>query len=562
MGMTKVLKLSLLGRLQLYQDGEPLAGLVSSKAQALLCYLAVTGRPHSRQALAGLLWGDLPEPDARRNLRGALLKLRQHVASYLLVTHQTLAFNRESNYWLDVEAFRARLDYRSGKGVTPASLREGVVLYRGDFLEDFHVRQAPAFDDWVMQQRAQLQELALTAYQTLAIDCTERGEYGQGIDYARRLLRIEPAREETQRQLMLLLALSGQRSAALAQFETCRRLLNDELGVGPSTETTTLVERIRSGEVRQESGERQASRRVVATVTNGSWPVTKATELPAEELPPFIVGPPLIHPRQFFGRERQVKRLFHLLKRLPLQNAAVIGPRRSGKTSLLHYLKSVTVTDPDQLRPSQRRDWLPQPERYRWIFVDFQDPRLGDSSGLLRYLLSGLGLPVPDTCDLDYFLDVVSDNLRHPTVILFDEIGVALERYPELDDAFWESLRSLATNQVGGRLAFILSGPEPPEKLAQYSGLGSPFFNIFGYTATLGPLSESESHELIASSPMPFPEADVEWILAESGRWPILLQILCRERLLSLEDGLSGPDWRDDARRQAAPFREALPGEA
>src|SRR3569832_801233 len=54
---------------------------------------------------------------------------------------------------------------------------------------------------------------------------------------------------------------------------------------------------------------------------------------------PFITGPTITHPRNFFGRQRELKRLFDLLKRYPLQNAAIIGKRRSGKTSLLHYLK-------------------------------------------------------------------------------------------------------------------------------------------------------------------------------------------------------------------------------
>ena len=166
-----------------------------------------------------------------------------------------------------------------------------------------------------------------------------------------------------------------------------------------------------------------------------------------------------------------------------------------------------------------------------------------------------MGLSAPNPCSLDEFLDIISDELRTPTVVLFDEIGVALERYPALDDAFWESLRSLATNQVGGQLAFVLSAAETPDKLANQSGHGSPFFNIFGYVANLGPLKEDEARALIASSPLPFPEADVAWILAESGGWPMLLQILCRERLLSLTEGETGDDWRADALYQIAPFR-------
>ena len=173
---------------------------------------------------------------------------------------------------------------------------------------------------------------------------------------------------------------------------------------------------------------------------------------------------------------------------------------------------------------------------------------------MLTYLLTQMELPQPNICDLENFLDVVSDNLRSPVVILFDEIGVAMERYPDLDDAFWDSLRSLATNQVNGNLGFILTAPESPDTLAHYSGLGSPFFNIFGYTAVLGPFTEPEARDLIAYSPIPFPETDSDWIIKESGRWPILLQILCRERLLSLEEGDTSDDWQQEARQQLLPF--------
>jgi len=282
---------------------------------------------------------------------------------------------------------------------------------------------------------------------------------------------------------------------------------------------------------------------------------TSAVAKPStEKLTPFIAGPPITHPCQFFGRERELKRLFNLWKHPPFQNAAIVGPRRSGKTSLLLYLKKITTT-PEQLRPGQRRDWLPQPEHYRWIFVDFQDPRIGSREGLLRYLLISLDLPVPHPCNLEHSLDVMSHGLRTPTVILLDEIGVALRRYPELDDAFWESLRSLATNQVEGNLAFVLAAHESPDRLARNSVLGSPFFNIFGYTATLGPLTKPAAHELIASSPILFPPNDADWILEQSGCWPLLLQILCRECLIALEDGEDGDSWREDGLRQLEPFR-------
>jgi DNA-binding CsgD family transcriptional regulator len=268
------------------------------------------------------------------------------------------------------------------------------------------------------------------------------------------------------------------------------------------------------------------------------------------DAPFFIAGPPISQPGRFFGRSRELRRIMNLLRRVPLQNAAIIGPRRSGKTSLLHYLRTIGTADPAQLRPDQKQDWLDRPEQYRWLFVDFQDARLGNPETLLRYLLAGLELPLPTPCTLETFLDEVSGRIAQPTVILLDEIGVALQRYPALDDAFWESLRSLATNQANGRLAFVLAAHESPAELAQAGGFGSPFFNIFGYAAALGPLEEEEARQLLATSPIPFPPADVEWILAQSGRWPYPLQILARERLLTLEEGDPSPAWRNEALTQ------------
>ena len=291
--------------------------------------------------------------------------------------------------------------------------------------------------------------------------------------------------------------------------------------------------------------------------------LTAPPKPPVEDASPFIAGPPVAHPRYFFGQEKSLKRLFEVLKGRQLQNAVVIGPRRSGKTSLLLHLRNLITTSvnaPDQLRPGQRADWLPQPEQYRWIFVDFQNPRLGRQEVLLRYFLESLGLPAPTPCDLESFLEVASRHLRTPTVVLLDEIDVALQRYSELDNYFWEGLRSLATTQVEGNLSFVLAGNVLPTQLARDSGIGSPFFNIFKRIVELKALDEQDARELIASSPIPFHLSDVEWILDQSECWPILLQILCGERLIALEEGASDDAWREESLRQIEPFQHLLAG--
>ena len=143
--MSKDLSFQLLGGLTIGQAGCPVSGFRSRKEQALLCYLVVTGKPHTRPFLAGLFWGDRPDHRALGNLRRALTHLRPVAGDHLLIIQQTVAFNRESDYWLDVEEFEnlinweigtssGRADWSRDQSANMSVLREAVELYQGDFL--------------------------------------------------------------------------------------------------------------------------------------------------------------------------------------------------------------------------------------------------------------------------------------------------------------------------------------------------------------------------------------------------------------------------------------------
>jgi hypothetical protein len=138
-----------------------------------------------------------------------------------------------------------------------------------------------------------------------------------------------------------------------------------------------------------------------------------------------------------------------------------------------------------------------------------------------------------------------------------DEIGAGLAS-PELDQQFWWSLRSLGSNYTQGKLGFLLTAQATPALLAHEYGKPSPFFNIFGHTINLGPLSDPEARELIASSPRPFRPADVEWVLEQSGRWPALLQILADTCLTALENSQADDTWREEGLRRIEPYRYLL----
>jgi predicted ATPase/DNA-binding SARP family transcriptional activator len=331
------LSLSLLGPFQATLDGEPIARFESDKVRALLAYLAVEADcPHRREALVGLLWPDWPEAAARRNLSHALANLRRAIDDnaaappFLLITPQTIQFNRAADYYLDVEAFSYQPSAVSGRPSANApfpisnlqpptsdlqsltsnlqspisALQSAVELYRGSFLEGFSLKDCPAFDDWVLLTRERLQRQALAALQQVATYCEQRGEVDLAVGYARREVELEPWREEAQRRLMRLLALSGQRSAALVQYAACRRILKEEMGVEPESETTALYERLQSEQDLH------------------AHPLATAHNLPASLIP-------------LVGREAELAEIKDCLQDPACRLLSLVGPGGSGKTRLV-----------------------------------------------------------------------------------------------------------------------------------------------------------------------------------------------------------------------------------
>jgi DNA-binding SARP family transcriptional activator/predicted ATPase len=241
----------LFGTFQVTLDGVAVSGFASDKVRALLAYLAVEAdQPQRREKLAGLLWPDYPEASAHANLRTALANLRQVISDasamppYLLISRQAIQFNRAANAWVDV------ISYTELSGLTDlAGPEQAVQLYRGDFLEGLSLGDASLFEEWALLSRERYRRLALDSLSRLAEGYGQCGEYEQALPHAWCQVALDPWRETAHQQLMRLLALSGRRTEALVQYQTCCRLLTQELGVAPAETTVALYNQIRSGQL-------------------------------------------------------------------------------------------------------------------------------------------------------------------------------------------------------------------------------------------------------------------------------------------------------------------------
>jgi DNA-binding SARP family transcriptional activator len=268
------LSISLLGTFEVTLDGKPVTGFASDKVRALLAYLAAEpDRPHRRETLAGLLWTDYPEASARTSLRRALSNLRRAIGDhdaeppFLSISRQSVQFNCSSDAWCDVSAVERALVAPELHASPLDQLAQAVELYRGELLAGFSLGDSVLFDEWLLLKRERLRRQVLDALQRLTGACEARGDLDRALVYAWRQVELEPWLEGARRQLMRLLAATGQRGLAVAQYEALRRTLSEALQVEPAAETTRLYEQISAGEVRSQPHTPQQS--VAASQTAG-----------------------------------------------------------------------------------------------------------------------------------------------------------------------------------------------------------------------------------------------------------------------------------------------------
>ncbi len=322
------LEIKLLGTFQATLDGEVLTGFRSDKTRALLAYLAVENtRPHRRDWLAALLWGGFDDRSARRSLSSALANLRQLLSPLGAIA--ALDANR-SDVWLqaspeiiavDVARLREHLDWprhhahRSLVRCVACNerLAQAAELYVGSFLPGLTFTDSPVFDEWQRTQQETLHQQILEALGELAMHHLVAGRYGLAEQVARRQISVQPWHEEAHRLVMLALAKTGQRNAALAQYEQCQALLDAELGVEPERETTELYQRIRAN----------------LPLAVAAWADDRVAN-PYRGLQSFRE----VDASDFYGRERTTN---HLVEMVPRHGpVALIGPSGSGKSSVLH----------------------------------------------------------------------------------------------------------------------------------------------------------------------------------------------------------------------------------
>ena len=301
------LEIALLGAPRITCDGKAVK-TDRRKAIALLAYLAVTGKSHTRDHLAGLLWPGYERESAYAYLRRTLWELNQVLEKAWLVLegdHVALQLTQVS---LDTADFE-----RLSHALEAEELTRAIALYRGEFMEGFSVADTAPFEEWQLQQTEYFRREFAETLEKLVNVLQQEKDFNVGLDYARRWLAIDLLNETAHCAIMRLLAAMGDRTGAIRQYETCVQALDSELGVTPQLDTTLLYQAILHGTVRAET----------TTQTGQSSGIAA----------PAVIHLPVL-PTPFIGRRPEVEQIKSLAQDPAHHLIALVGPGGTGKTRL------------------------------------------------------------------------------------------------------------------------------------------------------------------------------------------------------------------------------------
>lgn len=229
------LDIRLFDYLEVALDGERTTFATPRKSLQLLAYLWLhPGAAVSREYLAFLLYPDDEEDAARAKLRATLAELPRLLPApagrYVTVDSDKVTWNRDADVWIDVTAFVEAAGDR-------ARIAEAINLYRGDLLPEI-------YDEWLDVIRERLRNTYVRCLDEHASEARRNADFKEAIETARKVLAIDPWREDIVRRIIAMRYESGDRAGALSEYRAFSRRLLDELGTQPMAETVALADRI------------------------------------------------------------------------------------------------------------------------------------------------------------------------------------------------------------------------------------------------------------------------------------------------------------------------------
>lgn len=232
----KRLRLSILGPPALFLRGKKLQ-VPSSKAIALIGYLATRRVEVSRSELDGLLWPESDRVTARRSLRGELYRIGKFFPPEAIgARNQYVAIAAEVE--VDLWQFERAIANRAWE--------TAVTLYRGSLMEGLYVRNAEPFETWHRDEQERYRSYYLEALDALSDRAAKSGEIGAALAYTQQIIRTNPISEAPYIKAMKWAMQLNEHAMALDIYHNLLDVLKLEFGIRPSSEASRLAREVES----------------------------------------------------------------------------------------------------------------------------------------------------------------------------------------------------------------------------------------------------------------------------------------------------------------------------
>lgn len=225
------------------------------RVKTLLKYLITQwDQPVEQSRVLYLIWPDVDENEAANGLQALLDSARGALRSdlpnhdYIQVAGNTIRLNTGADIWVDAHEFESQVtmaqDAQEAGDVDLALglFLSALALYKDDFLRD------NLYDDWPSDRREKLRELWISSMFRVAAICADRCEYSDSVRLMKKVLEIDPYRENAYQALMLYLSRAGRRGEAIQLYRYAERLFAQHLAAQPAPSTRMLYEKILRGE--------------------------------------------------------------------------------------------------------------------------------------------------------------------------------------------------------------------------------------------------------------------------------------------------------------------------
>jgi len=225
------------------EDGTAvLSVLAQPKRLALLSFMAARGPGEftRRDTLCATLWPDADQDRARHRLRTALHMLRRAIGHETIVRRGDEEVGLSADMWHDVAALEQAAESQDHEAV--------LALYRGDFLEGFHVEASHDFEEWQRRTRDRLRRLALVSAQALRDAALSGRDDADALQWSARAREISPLDEGALRDHIFTLDAVGRPADAINEYDAFADRLANEMQTVPAQETVDLIGRVRTGQ--------------------------------------------------------------------------------------------------------------------------------------------------------------------------------------------------------------------------------------------------------------------------------------------------------------------------